>query len=291
MRKIQERRFFADIIDMKFATNPLPGMNPWLEAYWGDVHTRLTTYSCDTIQRQLPSDLQARVAEYLSVQEPDEETRKSRRISPDVHIAEQPGLRTSADGGLAIDEVVADEPLRVRRRSPPQTLRYIQIVDLKAHRRVVTVIEFISPANKVTSAGRKQYLAKQSELIDAEVNLVEIDLLREGTWVLAAEQEIYPDHLKGPYRVCVVRADSSEEAELYSAGFATPLPTIRIPLRPADRDVLLPLHSLVNTAYENGRYGNDLDYTTMPDPPLKAEEQAWIADYLKSKAAAVRETL
>lgn len=270
---------------MKFATNPLPGMNPWLEAYWGDIHTSLTTYARDSIQAQLPPDLQARVEEYLSVYEPDEESRKLRRISPDVHIVEQPELLKSPGGGLAVEEDVADEPHRVRRRSPPLTLRHIQIVDLKANRRVVTAIEFISLANKATSAGRKQYLAKQSELIDAEVNLVEIDLLRDGTWVLAAEQEIYPDRLKGPYRVCVVRAESSEEAELYSAGFAAPLPTIRIPLRPTDKDVLLPLQSLVNKAYENGRYGNDLDYSTMPDPPLKAEEQAWITDYLKSKAA------
>lgn len=51
------------------------------------------------------------------------------------------------------------------------------------------------------------------------------------------------------------------------------------------------LQSLVNTAYDNGRYVNDLDYTTMPDPPLKAEEQAWIADYLKSKAPSVPATL
>jgi len=43
------------------------------------------------------------------------------------------------------------------------------------------------------------------------------------------------------------------------------------------------LQSLVNKVYENGRYGNDLDYSTMPDPPLKADEHAWIAEYLKSK--------
>lgn len=245
---------------MIFAKNPLPGMNPWLEAYWSDIHTSLTTYARDAIQSQLPADLQARVEEYLSVCEPDEELWKYRRIAPDVHVVEQPGLAKSLGGGLAVEELAADEPVRVRRRSPPQTLRYIQIVDLKANRRVVTAIEFISLANKATPAGRKQYLAKQSEFIDAEVNLVEIDLLRGGTWVLAAEKEIYPNSLNGPYRVCVVRAESSEEAELYSAGFSAPLPTIRIPLRVADKDVLLPLQALVNQAYENGRYGNDLDY-------------------------------
>ena len=266
---------------MKFDTNPLPGMNPWLEACWGDIHTSLTTYARDSIQSQLPPDLQARVEEYLSVHEPDEEMRKYRRIAPDVHVVEQPGLAKSLRGGLAVEELAADEPVRVRRRSPPQTLRYIQIVDLRANRRVVTAIEFISLANKATLAGRKQYLAKQSELIDAEVNLVEIDLLRGGSWVLAAEQEIYPDSLKGPYRVCVVRAESSEEAELYSAGFSAPLPTIRIPLRVAENDVLLPLQALVNQAYQNGRYGNDLDYASMPEPPLLPAEYAWIAAHLQ----------
>lgn len=52
---------------MRFETNPLPGMNPWFEAYWGDIHTKLTTYSCDVMQRQLPVGLQARIEEYLSV--------------------------------------------------------------------------------------------------------------------------------------------------------------------------------------------------------------------------------
>ena len=98
--------------------------------------------------------------------------------------------------------------------------------------------------------------------------------------MLAAEQEIYPDRLKSPYRVCVVRAESSEEVELYPASFSAPLPTIRIPLRPIDKDVLLPLQALVNLAYENGRYGNDLDYSTMPVPPLQADEHAWITRHL-----------
>ncbi len=31
----------------RFLKNPFPGMNPWLEGYWGDVHTKLTTYAYD----------------------------------------------------------------------------------------------------------------------------------------------------------------------------------------------------------------------------------------------------
>lgn len=267
---------------MNSAANPLPGMNPWLEAHWGDIHTRLTTYSCDAIQKQLPPDLYARVEEYLSVAGLDDPSHKPRRIAPDVHISEQRGVAKSVAGGLAVEELTADEPLRVRRRSPPQTLRYIRIVDLKANRRVVTAIKFINMANKATVAGRRQYLAKQSEFLDAEVNLVEIDLLRGGSWVLTAEQEIYPERLKAPYRICVIRAESSEEAELYQATFSSPLPTIRIPLRPTDKDVLLPLQTLLNQAYENGRYGSQLDYASMPEPALQQEQFDWITQFLKS---------
>jgi hypothetical protein len=266
---------------MNSAANPLPGMNPWLEAHWGDIHTSLTTYARDHIQKQLPPDLHARVEEYLSVDGPDDDSHQPRRIAPDVHIAEQRGAAKSAAGTVAVEEWTADEPLRVRRRGPPQTLRYIQIVDLKANRRVVTAIEFISMANKATVAGRRQYLAKQSELLDAEVNLVEIDLLREGSWVLAAQQEIYPQRLKGPYRICVIRAESSEEAEVYQATFSNPLPNIRIPLRTTDKDVLLPLQTIVNQAYENGRYGSQLDYAIMPEPALDPEQFEWITQHLQ----------
>lgn len=272
---------------MKFLTNPLPGMNPWLEAHWGDIHTSMTTYARDAIQKQLPASLQARVEEYLSVLEPAEDSPSTgRRIVPDVHIVEQSRASTTEQAGSTAQTMLADQPVRIRRQSPPQTLRYIQIVDIQAGRRVVTAIEFLSLANKVTEAGRRQYLAKQSELLDAGVNLVEIDLLRGGRWVLAAQQDHYPARWQHhPYRICVVRGDNTEEAEVYQATFAAPLPVVRIPLRSTDQDIMLPLQSLLNQAYENGRYGNDLDYTASPDPPLQEVEQQWIAEYLSKRAA------
>ena len=45
--------------------SPFPGMDPFLEARWGDVHTRLTTYACDQLQTQLPPDLRARIENHL----------------------------------------------------------------------------------------------------------------------------------------------------------------------------------------------------------------------------------
>ncbi len=43
--------------------NPFPGMNPYLERRWGDVHARLSSYAADQIQGQLPEALRARMQE------------------------------------------------------------------------------------------------------------------------------------------------------------------------------------------------------------------------------------
>ena len=47
--------------------SPFPGMDPYLERHWGDVHTRLITYSSDQLQTVLPKDLRARVQERVVV--------------------------------------------------------------------------------------------------------------------------------------------------------------------------------------------------------------------------------
>src|SRR5205823_14314623 len=56
---------------------------------------------------------------------------------------------------------------------------FIRIHD--AHdRRVVTVIEVLSPSNKRGGPDRTAYLAKRNEYLGGKLNLVEIDLLRGG---------------------------------------------------------------------------------------------------------------
>ena len=50
--------------------SPFPGMDPYLEASWGDIHHRFITYSCDQIQSQLPRDLKARTEERVCIGSP-----------------------------------------------------------------------------------------------------------------------------------------------------------------------------------------------------------------------------
>lgn len=54
-------------------------------------------------------------------------------------------------------------------------------VDLAQSREVVTIVEVLSPSNKVEgSKGRASYSAKRVEFMNSPCNLVEINLLRTG---------------------------------------------------------------------------------------------------------------
>lgn len=56
---------------------------------------------------------------------------------------------------------------------------FVEIRDRES-RRLVTVIELLSPSNKRPGGDREQYLAKRSDLLASPTHLVEIDLIRGG---------------------------------------------------------------------------------------------------------------
>ena len=261
-------------------TNPFPGMNPFLESHWGDVHTSLTTYARDHLQPQLPSGLRARIEEYVAV-ESDEVREQSRsRFAPDVRVIERP--TTLVESGV-IATAAADEPIIVPRQKEPETLHSIQIVDTATGHRIVTSIEFLSLANKVGEEGREQVQAKQRKMLAGDVNLVEIDLLRSGAWVLAVPKSTVPKECREPYRICAVRGNRQSVAEVYCVSLQQPLPTIRIPLRTGDKDISLQLQTLIDAAYMNGRYHEDIDYRKDPDPPLSGADKEWVDGLLREK--------
>jgi hypothetical protein len=147
--------------------------------------------------------------------------------------------------------------------------------------KVITVIEFLSPANKSGGEGQKLYLQKQRELLQSDANLVEIDLLRSGTRVIAFPEHRIPAQHRGDYLVCVRCAWSERTRELYVASPRERLPVIPIPLRRTDQPVLLNLQGLLDQCYRNGRY-DDIDYTRPPIPALAVEDATWAESILKA---------
>jgi hypothetical protein len=253
-------------------------MDPYLEPFWGDVHSRLVLYACDQLQGLLPRDLRARVQERVFIDNPPV---GERDVYPDIRVVERG--RGPAAVATPRGEVAVAQPLIVHLDNEPVTETFIEIIDIGSGRRVVTVIEVLSPTNKRPGPGQDLYLKKQAEVIEGRVSLVEIDLLRAGKPVLA----VTPGHLgrlqATPYRVVVRRGWKPAQAELYPLPLRARLPAIRIPLRETDSDVPLDLQAILDRGYDYGGYQDDLDYEAEPDPPLEAEDAVWADALLREK--------
>jgi hypothetical protein len=189
--------------------SPFLGMDPYLEQFWPDLHASLIIYARDQLEEQLPANLLARVEERIVFEAEDDEPRAA---YPNVKVTERPG-----EGGEAVallSKVAATEPTIVEYDEPANET-YLNILEAGPGQRLVTVIEVLSPANKLPGEGQRQYRRKQRELRDAGVSPVEIDLLRRGQRVLSLPAARIPRRVRTLYQVCVRRGGQPCRFEIY----------------------------------------------------------------------------
>jgi len=258
--------------------SPFPGMDPYLEARWKDVHSRMAFLASDQLAPQLPQTLRARIEESFVIESDDEG--RPRRVSPDTSISESPRHTTesaSTAGGIAVAE-----PLRVTWGVESSIQRSVRIVDTARGHRLVTAIEFLSPTNKLDVRERRAYRRKQRDLLGGGASLVEVDLVRSGNYILYPPEVALPGDVRATYMVSVTRGWDEGAASIYPIGTRDRLPIIRVPLRESDQPVLLDIQRLVADAYASGRY-DDIDYTQDPDPSLSADDSAWADQLLRQQ--------
>lgn len=214
-----------------------------------------------------------------------------RFINPDIDVIERaPAREANRGGGTAVLErpsvVAVAQPLIVTIPQNERRETFVQIIDPQSNGHVITLIEFISPANKLPGKGRVQYQKKQAEAMDAGVSLVEIDLTRAGSPVFVFRLEDLPVSHRTPYLASAWRSHGdSDSHEVYRIPLRERLPVIGIPLRKDDRDATLDLQALIDLAYEEGRY-DDIDYSRPPEPPIEDADQAWAGELLKAAKVA-----
>jgi hypothetical protein len=246
-------------------------MDPYLEPHWPGLHTHLVSLATGELNRTLPGDLVAQAEERLSIESNEELTRT---VAADVTVY-QLGGPDLAEGGLAISA-----PYKLVVDVEPLTERFIRIIRADDGR-LITVIELISPANKMGN-GLEQYHEKRAELLSGGVHVVEIDLVRRGNWRELLRPHLCPLKAVSPYRV-TIRVGGRWSTYLYPISLRQPLPSISIPLRPGDKEVKLDLQPLLEQAYELGGYARTLDYGQPPDPPLESDDAAWAEALLKNR--------
>ncbi len=258
--------------------SPFPGMDPYLERHWLDVHQSLVTYTRDALNDLLPADLLARTEERVLI---DADAGLIRAVHPDVRVQETGGGPSVAAAHAGAGIAVA-EPIVLELESEPRTEGYITILDHATGDRLVSVIEFLSPTNKLPGEDRDAFRRKRAEMLSGGVNWVEVDLVRQGAWRDLLQPHVAPREVDAAYRATVRRGQQSRRVVLYPMPLKSALPSIPIPLRPADADVDLNLQELLARAYHNGRYANT-DYSQPCDPPLQGEDAEW-ADRLLREA-------
>ena len=192
-----------------------------------------------------------------------------RVIYPDVHVVHPPAVKETA---TALYTVVAPPAVELVNLFPLEVpLLSVEIRDV-AERRLVTVIEILSPVNK-RGDGFQEYVDRRTELLQTQTHLLEIDLLRDGRRLQLTGGELPP----ASYYVFLSRFTRRPRTEVWTIGLREPLPTVPVPLLPPDPDVPLQLQAAVEACFGLVGYERLLDYAQPPPPPaLDAEDLAWV---------------
>src|SRR5437870_4293644 len=224
----------------KSMPSPFPGMDPYLEdqALWPAFHHQLVTSLYQVLLPGLVDRYRARIAQR--------------------HYATEQPLFTSI-----MREEHHEEYIEIRQRSDA---------------RLVTLVDVVSPANKMTDEGRQAYLEKRREGKGTAASLVEIDLVLQGQPMLDYSREGLPDW---DYAVTVTRATQPERFEIYTATLQKRLPRFRLPLASDDRDTVLDLQAALNRCFEQGGFAAKIDYQRDPLTPLEDQDRQWLHVLLK----------
>ena len=146
--------------------------------------------------------------------------------------------------------------------------------------RLVTLVDVVSPANKLTAAGRAAYLDTRRAARLNGASLVEIDLILQGTPTLEYSRDGLPDW---DYAVTVTRSTKPETYEIYTATLQKRLPKFRLPLAADDRDTVLDLHAAFTRCYDQSNFAAKIDYQRDPPTSICDEDRQWLHDLLKQQ--------
>ena len=258
--------------------SPFPGMDPYVEnpRIWPNVHHRLITACGDQLGSQLRPKYYVGIEERAYITDSDDPGADV--IVPDLQIVEPHRTWSAAgsdEGGaeLEVAELTMTTTLIDLEVREPR----LEILDAQS-RAVITVIEILSPSNKMKGAySREVYAEKRTELLNSKTHLVEIDLLRVGNSFLPIGKR------RGDYCVHVSRAEMRPKGELWGIRLRHRLPTISIPLKAGDDDAQLNLQEVFTSVYDRAGFDLILNYREAPDPPLDDRQAAWVDQWLKKK--------
>jgi hypothetical protein len=191
-----------------------------------------------------------------------------------------------ADVGIVAPQAATSATEYLAPSASPLTLQ-LPAVEVERHssveirdrrnRRVITVIELLSPSNKTPGSDRDDYLAKRRQVLAGMTHLVEIDLCRGG--VRPTPPQLPPCD----YYALVSRCEKRPQVEFWPLRLQERLPVLPIPLPAPDPDVALDLQAVLNATYDAADYGKYI-YGETPEPPLAIEDEHWVRQFMERES-------
>lgn len=233
--------------------SPFPGMDPYLEhpALWPDVHNSLIAAIRDALAPLVAPRY------YIGLEQ------RAYLLQPS---APPPYGASSVAGPVWVELPIADEVSE----------DFIEIHDV-ATGKLITLLELLSPVNKINSRGRQQYLEKRSQVLGTRTNFIEIDLLRDGEPmpVIGASD-------RSDYCILVRRGWQYYRAQLFPFNLRQIIPVITLPLRRGEEEPQLDFNTVLHDLYSRARFDLRLDYSKPPVPQLNEHEATWARELIAS---------
>lgn len=152
---------------------------------------------------------------------------------------------------------------------------YLEIRD-RRDRRVVTVLELLSPAHMTPGPDHEAYVGERRSLLASRTHFVEIDLRHGGV------RPSPPELPTCDYYVLVSRYEERPGVGLWPLHLRDPLPAVPIPLTAPDADVSLDLQAVLHHVYDAADYGKYI-YDEAPHPPLTPADATWAAQLVPQR--------
>jgi hypothetical protein len=199
-----------------------------------------------------------------------------------VHALHQlllPGLLDRYRARISQRHYVSEQALFTSVIREEHTEAFIEVRQ-RTDGRLVTLLEMISPGNKMSDAGRNAYLARRLEAKTAKANIVEVDLVLQGTPLVDYQRDGLPNW---DYAVFVSRAAQPDRYEIFPATLQKRLPKFRLPLAADDRDTVIDLQAAFARAYDQGDFAKHINYDRDPATKLGDENRDWLRQRLSEQ--------
>jgi len=245
--------------------SPFPGMDPYLEhpALWPDVHNRLISALADDLGERVAPRYYVGLERRTYLLKADDIVFVGR---PDIAVAPTSTASVSTTQPPVMSTMVLEVDVPM---TDEVSETFLEIREVKTGK-LVTILELLSPVNKLNKQGREDYERKRGFIFSSLTNLVEIDLLRAGEPMPVIGPPVQSD-----YRILMSRGIQRPRAYLIAFGLRLPIPAFTLPLLPGDTEPEVSLNRILHDLYRRAHFDLRLDYTQPPVPPLSDANAAW----------------